>query len=225
VSISDNLAEVRRRVAAAAERGGRPASEVIVVAVSKTWPPSVVLEALESGVEVLGENRAQELRDKAAAVGRGARWHFIGHLQTNKVRHVVGVAEVIHSVDRPATAEAIARRAAAAGATQDVLIEVNVAGDPDKHGVEPREAGALACRVAALDGIRVRGLMTMAPWPERAEESRPHYRRLAELGAEVAREVPGATELSMGMSRDFEVALEEGATIVRIGEAIFGPRR
>jgi PLP dependent protein len=224
VSIAGNLAEVRARVARAAGRAGRSPEDVTVVAVSKTWPASLVRVALDAGVDALGENRAQELRDKAAALGPGPRWHFIGPLQSNKVRLVVGVAELVHSVDRMSLADAIARRAVAAGAVQDVLVEVNVAGDPDKHGADPAAAADLCAEIAALEGVRVRGLMTMPPWPERPEDSRPHYRALRELGEAAARAVPGATELSMGMTRDFEVAVEEGATIVRIGEAIFGPR-
>jgi pyridoxal phosphate enzyme (YggS family) len=224
VTLASNLARVQERIAAAAARVGRSPAEVVCVAVSKTWPAEVVADALQAGVEVLGENRAQELRDKAAALGGRARWHFVGHLQTNKVRHVVGVAELVHSVDRLEVAEAISRRATRLGIHQDVLIEVNVAGDPDKHGVDPGEAAALAAKVGALDGLRVRGLMTMPPWPEVAEDSRPYYRELAALGPALAEVAPGSSELSMGMTRDFEVAIEEGATLVRIGEAIFGAR-
>jgi pyridoxal phosphate enzyme (YggS family) len=223
-SIAGNLEAVRRRVAAAAERAGRRPSEVVVVAVSKTFPAALLREALEAGVEALGENRAQELREKAPLVGERARWHFVGRLQTNKVRHVVGVAELIPSVDRLGLAEAISRRARSLGITQDVLVEVNVAGDPDKGGARPADAAALAAAVAGLEGVRLRGLMTMPPWPEDPEDSRPLYRALAELGAAVGEAVPGASELSMGMTRDFEVAVEEGATLVRIGEAIFGAR-
>jgi pyridoxal phosphate enzyme (YggS family) len=224
-SIARNLGAVRRRVAAAAERAGRSPSDVVVVAVSKTFPAALLREAIEAGVDALGENRAQELREKALVVGERARWHFVGRLQTNKVRHVVGVAELIHSVDRLGLAEAISRRACSLRITQDVLLEVNVAGDPDKGGARPADAAALAAAVAGLEGVRLRGLMTMPPWPEDPEDSRPLYRALAELGAAVGEAVPGASELSMGMTRDFEVAVEEGATLVRIGEAIFGLRR
>jgi pyridoxal phosphate enzyme (YggS family) len=222
VTSSANLARVRERIAAAAERAGRSPDAVLLVAVSKTWPEETLREALGAGVEVFGENRAQELAAKARALEKGARWHFIGHLQTNKVRHVVGVAELVHSVDRLAVAEAIAARAMSLGIVEDVLIEVNVAGDPTKHGVAPADALRLVDAVAALEGVRARGFMTMPPWPERPEDSRPHYRALAQLGREVG--ASSGWELSMGMSRDFEVAIEEGATIVRVGEAIFGRR-
>jgi pyridoxal phosphate enzyme (YggS family) len=224
VSVAARVAGVRARIADAATRAGRRAEDVRLVAVSKTFPPAAILDAIGAGVTDLGENRAQELSSKAAAIGERARWHFVGHLQTNKVRTVVGVAALIHSVDRLEVAEAIARRARSAGTTQDVLVEVNVSGEASKHGVDPEGALALARAVAALEGLRVRGLMTMPPYPEVAEASRPYYRELARLGAELAPHLRAAEELSMGMTRDFEVAIEEGATIVRVGEAIFGAR-
>jgi PLP dependent protein len=224
VSLADNLGRVRGSLRDAARRAGRNPEEVTLVAVTKTWPPDVVAEAIEAGATDLGENRAQEFREKASLLGDRARWHFIGPLQTNKVRHVVGSCELIHSVDRPGLAEAIARRATAMDREQDVLIEVNVAGDPSKHGVEPARAVALALEVEALEGLRVRGLMTMPPYPESPDESRPHYKDLAALSEQLRARLPEAGVLSMGMSRDFEVAVEEGATMVRIGTAIFGAR-
>jgi hypothetical protein len=224
MTVAENLAGVRRAIEAAARRADRAPGDVTLVAVTKTWPADVALEAIDAGATDLGENRAQEFRDKVMLLGDKARWHFIGHLQTNKVRHIVGSCALIHSVDRPGLAESIARRAAAAGAEQDVLIEVNVAGDPNKHGVEPARAVALALEVQALEGVRVRGLMTMPPYAEDPELSRPHFKDLAALSAQLVAELPGAGALSMGMSHDFEVAIEVGATIVRVGTAIFGPR-
>jgi pyridoxal phosphate enzyme (YggS family) len=266
MTTSANVARARERIAAAAERAGRSPDDVLLVAVSKTFGEEALRDALRAGVEVLGENRAQELAAKARVLGDGARWHFIGHLQTNKVRNVVGVAELVHSVDRLAVAETISARATSLGIVQDVLVEVNVAEDPSKHGVAPADAGGLLAAVAALEGVRVRGFMTMPPWTERPEDSRPHYRALAQLAAgrpwpdrrahegrpwpdrraheggprpdrrtdegrprpdrEAGADVGASSrwELSMGMSRDFEVAIEEGATIVRVGEAIFGRR-
>ncbi|MGH2700966.1 MAG: YggS family pyridoxal phosphate-dependent enzyme, partial [Actinomycetota bacterium] len=218
------LEAVRSSIEAAALRSGRGPSAVTLVAVSKTWPADVALEAIRAGVTDLGENRAQEFKEKVALLEGKARWHFIGHLQTNKVRQVVGACELIHSVDRRALAEAIDRRASTRGLVQDVLIEVNVAGDPNKHGIEPGKTVALAAEVDALAGLRVRGLMTMPPYPEDPEESRPYYKELAALSEQLLEELPQAAELSMGMSRDFEIAVEEGATLVRIGTAIFGPR-
>ena len=215
---------VLARVAAAAERAGRDPKEVTVVAVSKTFPADAIVRAAESGIDDVGESRAQELKEKYTVVGDRVTWHFVGHLQTNKVRHVVGVASLIHSVDRFGVAEAIARRAATLGKAQRVLIEVNIARDPAKHGADPAQAIALACEVAALDGIEVKGLMAMAPFTEDPASAREPFTELRELGGRLAGELPGATELSMGMTRDFEVAVEEGATLVRVGEAIFGPR-
>ncbi len=195
------------------------------MAVSKSFSADAVLACVEAGATDLGENRAQELKEKAIAIPSEVRWHFIGHLQTNKARHVVGVATLVHSVDRYALAEEVARRARSQGMMQEVLIEVNVSGEPTKHGIEPARAVALAEEVSELDGVRVRGLMTMAPFTDDPERSRPYFADLRQLGERLREALPDATELSMGMTRDFEVAVEEGATLVRIGEAIFGPRR
>ena len=224
MTVVERLKVVRASIENAARRSGRSPSDVTLVAVSKTWPADVALEAISAGVTDLGENRAQEFKEKASLLEGKARWHFIGHLQTNKVRQVVGACELIHSVDRLALAEAIDRRASARGLVQDVLIEVNVADDPSKHGIEPARAIALAEEVDAMAGVKVRGLMTMPPYPDEPEESRPYYKELAALSKQLLVELPEAAELSMGMTRDFEVAVEEGATVVRIGTAIFGPR-
>ncbi|HEV2757067.1 MAG TPA: YggS family pyridoxal phosphate-dependent enzyme [Actinomycetota bacterium] len=225
MTLADRYESVRARVAAAARRAGRDPGDVTLVAVSKTWPADVLAEAAEGGVALFGENRAQELKEKHAVLGSRVRWHFVGPLQSNKVRAVVGVAELVHSVDRYGLAEAIARRARSLGLVQDVLVEVNVGGEATKHGVEPAGAVRLAEEVAALDGVAVRGLMAIPPRAEDPEASRPYFRDLAALRDLVAASVVGAQELSMGMSGDFEQAIEEGATIVRVGEAIFGPRR
>lgn len=220
MTVGERYERVLERAAAAAERVGREPSEITVVAIAKTFGVAAVLDALEAGVTDVGENRAQEFRDKHAVVGDRARWHFVGHLQTNKVRQVVGAVVLIHSVDRFGLAEAISRRAERLGVVQDVLIEVNVAGEASKHGVEPARTPALAEEISGLAGIAVRGLMTMPPLAPTPEESRRHFKELSALAAHVG----DAPELSMGMSGDFEVAIEEGATIVRVGEAIFGPR-
>jgi pyridoxal phosphate enzyme (YggS family) len=224
-SLAHALDRVRERVASAAGRAGRSADEVTLVAVSKTFPVNVLKMAIDAGASDLGENRAQELKEKVAALGDAARWHFVGHLQTNKVRVVVGAAALIHSVDRQELAEAISRRAVAMEVVQDVLIEVNLSGEATKHGTKPADALGVARAAQELDGIRVCGLMTMAPFSDDPETSRLLFRELARLRAEIAEAVPSATGLSMGMSRDFEIGIEEGATIVRVGEAIFGARR
>ena len=224
-SLEDRLNSVRARVAGAAERGGRSSEDVTLVAVTKTHPIDVVLEAATAGALDLGENRAQELRDKAlVAGGHEIRWHFIGQLQSNKVRLVVGTAVLLHSVDTFGLAEAIGRRALHLGRLQDVLIQVDLAAEAGKAGVEPARAVALAKEVAGIEGVAVKGLMTIPPIPEAPEDSRPYFRQLVELSTVLRDTLPEAVELSMGMTRDFEVAIEEGATIVRVGEAIFGPR-
>jgi pyridoxal phosphate enzyme (YggS family) len=223
MTIEERFADVRDRVSAAAGRSGREVSDVTIVAVTKTWPADVAAAALRAGVTDLGENRAQELAQKRAIVDENARWHFVGHLQTNKVRRVAGVT-LIHSVDRFGLGEAIARRAVEMDIVQEVLLEVNVSGEASKHGVAPERMAALAEQLLGLDGLRVRGLMTVPPLPEQPESSRPYFAQLMTLRDELQRTAPGAMELSMGMTRDFEVGVEEGATIVRVGEAIFGPR-
>jgi hypothetical protein len=224
MTVAERLKAVRTSIEDAARRSARSPSAVTLVAVSKTWPADVALEAISAGVTDLGENRAQEFKEKVALLEGRARWHFIGPLQTNKVRQVVGACDLIHSVDRLALAEAIDRRASRLGLVQDVLIEVNVALDPSKHGIELARAIALAEEADAMAGVRVRGLMTMPPYPDDPEESRPYYKELAALSRRLLAELPEAAELSMGMTRDFEIAVEEGATLVRIGTAIFGPR-
>lgn len=222
--MAERIQEIRTRIAAAARRAGRDGREVTLVAVSKTFPSHLIAEALDAGVTDLGENRAQELKEKAAVLGPRPRWHYVGYLQTNKVRQVVGTAVLIHAVDRLGLAESIARRAEAMGIEQDVLIEVNVSGEASKQGVEPPRAVSLALQIGELRGVRVRGMMTMPPFPEKPEDSRPYYEQLSGLGATLKGELSDADQLSMGMTRDFEVAVEEGATLVRVGEAIFGPR-
>lgn len=224
MTIAQRWAEVLGRVERAAERARRDPSEITVIAVSKTFPADAIAEVLEAGATDVGENRAQELRDKISVLGDRARWHFVGHLQTNKVRTLAGRVALVHSVDRFGLGEAIARRAAAIGSSQDVLIEVNLGGESAKAGVEPPRVAALAAEVDALEGISVRGLMAIPPAEEDPERTRGHFKELAALRDDIVRNVPSATGLSMGMTRDFEVAIEEGATWIRVGEAIFGPR-
>ena len=222
--IATRVRAVNERIAAAAARVGRSPEDVTLVAVAKTWPASHVVAAARAGVIHFGENRAQELTSKAELVDSPVTWHFVGTLQSNKVRHVIGLARLIHSVDELDLARVIARRAANAGLEQQVLIEVNLSGESTKSGASPDEAVDLAGAVDELDGVSVRGLMTIPAFPDDPEDARPAYRQLAALGAELQERLLAATHLSMGMTRDFEVAIEEGATIVRVGEAIFGPR-
>lgn len=224
MTLDERVAAVRSEIAGACERAGRDASSVTLVAVAKTFPVDRVVAAIDAGVADIGENRAQELREKAAVVGDRAVWHFIGPLQTNKVRNVVGVAALIHSVERYGLGEAIARRARSIGVVQDVLVEVNVGGESSKAGVEPQRAVALARELSDLEGLRVKGLMAIPPQVGDAEDARAYFRDLSGLGAQLSQEIEGADQLSMGMSGDYGIAIEEGATVVRVGRAIFGPR-
>ncbi len=217
--VAARLRELRDRIAAAAARAGRDPGDVTLVAVGKAHPPELLAAAYEAGHRVFGENRAQELAAKAAALPADVEWHFIGPLQRNKVRLVRPVVALLESMDRPALAEAWAK----GGGAPPVLVEVNVAGETQKAGVAPAGAGGLVDRLSEL-GVEVRGLMAIPPLAPDPEASRPHFRALAELAARLRTGRPGLVELSMGMTDDYEVAVEEGATIVRVGRAIFGPR-
>jgi pyridoxal phosphate enzyme (YggS family) len=216
---------VRHRIAEACRRAGREPDSVTLVAVAKTFPADRVRELLACGQTVFGESRVQEALGKIPLVGEGARWHLVGHLQRNKARHAVGAFELIHSVDGEPLARELDRRAAAAGIRQSILLQVNLAEEPTKHGVHETEAEALLEVVSGLDHLDLRGLMTIPPWADSAEESRPWLARLRELRDRLReRSRHGLPELSMGMTDDFEVAVEEGATLVRIGTALFGER-
>ncbi len=223
---------VVERVEAAAQRSGRDPQDVTIVAVTKTHPPEVILPAVQAGATDLGENYVQELiakRDRLEELGAGhVRWHFIGHLQRNKVKYLAPFCFLIHSVDRERLAAEIEKRAAAIGRQQPVLIEVNISGEQTKFGIAPENVIELARYVLKLEHVQLCGLMTMAPYSDDPETSRPIYRALRELRDRLVEEgIPpeNMRHLSMGMTQDFEVAVEEGATIVRIGTAIFGPRR
>jgi pyridoxal phosphate enzyme (YggS family) len=217
--IAANVAAVRERIAAAARRAGRDPESVRLIAVTKTHPAEVCAAVVAAGVADLGENRVQEGVAKAAALAEGeARptWHLIGHLQTNKVKAALETFSLIQSVDSEALAAAISRRAAS---PVDVLLEVNVAAEPSKFGFSPAATAAAHARIAALPHLRVRGLMTVAPQTDDPETVRPVFQALRVLAEQL-----GLPDLSMGMTDDFEVAVEEGATLVRIGRALFGPR-
>ena len=224
--IRANLAAVQERIAAAARRAGRREDAVLLVAVSKTVDAEHVRAAIAAGVPALGENRVQEAREKIAVLGRPRPWHLIGHLQTNKVKDALESFDIIHSVDRVPLAEALSRRAAEAGRRMDVLVQVNVGEEPQKGGLRADELRAALETMAGLSGLRLRGLMTIPPLPREPEDSRPYYKEMRKLLEDARRwgHEPDLAELSMGMSGDFEVGVEEGATIVRVGTAIFGSR-
>jgi PLP dependent protein len=217
--IRAGLMRVRERIAAAAERAGRRADDVLLIAVSKTVEAERIREAIDAGVAALGENRVQEAKTKVRALGHPVPWHLIGHLQTNKVKDALALFDVIHSIDRLEVAHEIERRAARADRPIDVLLEVNVANESSKSGFVPDAVGGALDAIGGLAHLKVRGLMAIPPIVERAEDSRPAFKALSALAQRY-----GLGELSMGMSGDFEVAVEEGATMVRVGTAIFGPR-
>jgi PLP dependent protein len=218
-SLRANLDQVRRRIAAATQRAGRRTDEVMLVAVSKTVAPGRIDEALALGISTFGESKVQEAKAKIPLVSSRARWHFIGHLQTNKARDAVELFELIHSVDSVKLAAELNKCAEHAGKRLAVLLEINVSGEASKFGIKPEDLNGMLGQIAALPRLEVQGLMTLAPFAEDVEKARPYFRRLREL-----RNAVGLRELSMGMSNDFEVAIEEGATMVRIGTAIFGER-
>ena len=225
--IVSNVMGIRQRMAAAAERCGRNHEDINLMAVSKTIPPERVHEAIKAGITWFGENYVQEARDKIALIKEKVQWHMIGHLQTNKAKYVVNLFDYIHSIDRLDLAREIDRRAGLFGRKINILMEVNISGEPSKSGIEASEAIELIKNVSALENLNVQGLMTMAPYSDNPENSRPHFAALRNLQQKIIQEgIAGIqmNELSMGMTDDFEIAIEEGATIVRVGTYIFGPR-
>jgi pyridoxal phosphate enzyme (YggS family) len=224
-SLLENLESVREKIASAAERSGRDPSEVGLVAVSKTRPAETIREASEAGQLIFGENRVQEALAKIPLLSGKLRWHLIGHLQSNKVRKALPHFELIHGVDSPDLARDIDRIAAEEGLFPRILLEVNVSGEGSKHGFDPGALERHLEELLALPRLQIEGLMTMAPLAPDAEASRPHFRALRELRDRLSLSagIPFPS-LSMGMSGDFEVGVEEGATLVRIGSAIFGGR-
>jgi PLP dependent protein len=217
----ENLARVREAVGAAAARAGRGSDDVTIVAAGKTVPVDRLRIAAAAGVSEFGENYVKELREKVAALG-GVRWHYIGAVQSSTAHHVADAANVVQTLSGEHAARRLARRAAAARREVEALIEVDLIGG--RTGVSPEELPAFADVVASLEGLRLVGLMTLPPMPERAEDARPWFVRLRGLGEGLRRTHPDMLELSMGMSLDYEVAVEEGATMVRIGSALFGER-
>lgn len=228
MATADNLKTVMGRIASAAKRAARDPSSVRLVVVTKTVDVESIRHAVAAGATVLGENRVQEAREKIEKLGSLARWHLIGHLQTNKAKYAVKLFELIHSVDNLELAKELDKQAAKTGKVQSVLIEVNIAGEAAKAGVALRDVATLVQEAAKLKNISVRGLMTIPPYSEDPEDSRPFFRKLRELAETIKKEnIPAVSmdELSMGMSGDFEVAVEEGATLVRVGTAVFGERK
>ena len=227
MSVKERFLALKERVERACLRAGRSPDEVAILGASKLQPPEKIREAFAAGLRLIGENYVQEAqRKKEVLADLPLTWHLIGPLQTNKARHAVKIFDLIETVDREAIARELAKRAARLGRKLPVLIEVNVGGEETKAGVAPEELPALAELVLSLENLELCGLMTIPPYREDPEEVRPFFRRLYQLFEELKGRFPEAPlrDLSMGMSHDFEVAIEEGATIVRVGTALFGPR-
>ncbi len=223
--IKENLLKVMERIEEAARRSGRNPGEIRLVAVSKTVEPARIREAIDAGASILGENYVQEAQKKIEELGRTVVWHFIGHLQSNKARHAIRLFDMIHSLDNIPLAEELNRRAEQADRVINVLIEVNLSGEGTKFGTDEGKVSNLAERILQLKHLSLGGLMTMPPYFDSPEMSRPYYVKLRELKERLAKGGVPMKELSMGMSNDLEIAIEEGATYVRVGTAIFGSRK
>ena len=225
--IENNLKEVSDRIGAACKRAGRSREDVTLVAVSKTKPVSMLMEAYAAGVRDFGENRVQEILEKAPLMPDDIRWHMIGHLQTNKVRQVIDRVVLIHSVDSVALARQIEKEAAKRDLVVHILLEVNVAGEESKFGFSVDEAEEAAVQIAKFAHVRIDGLMTIAPFVENSEENRDVFQKLFQLSVDIKRKNIDNVKmdvLSMGMTGDFETAVEEGASVIRVGAGIFGTR-
>lgn len=225
--IRENIEAVERNIKDSCERAGRPAEDVTLIAVSKTKPLELLREAYEAGARDFGENKVQDLLDRIGQMPSDTRWHMIGHLQRNKVKYIVGKVAMIHSVDSLRLAEEISREAQKQQTEVDILIEVNVAEEESKFGVRAGEAASLVEYIAKLPAVHVRGLMTIAPYVENAEENRQYFRKLKQLSVDIeSKNIDNVSMavLSMGMTGDYSVAVEEGATCVRVGTGIFGER-
>lgn len=225
--IQQNINQIQKRIEAAAQRSGRKKEDILLLAVSKTIDVERIKEAVACGLKELGENKVQEILEKYEPMGEEVKWHLIGHLQTNKVKYIIDKVKLIHSVESLKLAEEISKRAKKANKVMDILIEVNMAAEESKFGVAPEDTLSLIQKIALLDNICIRGLMTVAPFVENLEENRECFRRMKQLSVDInAEKIDNVYMdiLSMGMSNDFEVAIEEGATIVRVGTSIFGRR-
>jgi pyridoxal phosphate enzyme (YggS family) len=228
MSIQENIEHIRKRIEAACARSGRDADFVRLVAVSKTKPATMIDEAVATGQSLFGESYVQDFLGKVDDVRSAVEWHFIGALQSNKVKYLRGKVAMIHSVDRLSLAREIDKQWAKVERPVEILVQVNLGREESKSGADEEELAGLVRKIADLPFLRIRGLMTLPPYLDDPEEVRPYFRRLRELSEHIAAlNLPGVemAELSMGMSHDFEVAVEEGATLVRVGTAIFGERK
>ncbi len=228
MSITQNIAEIRSRMDAAAKRSGRDPADILLIAVTKLHEPDEMEEAIAAGITDIAENKVQEIQKKFDLIHSPVRWHLIGHLQTNKVKYTIDKVVMIHSVDSVHLALEIDKRAQAAGKTMDILLQVNAAHEESKFGLDPKDVKQVFCDILdQCPNVRIRGLMHIAPYADDPEEIRPYFREVKELYESLRQiEHPNADlkYLSMGMSHDFETAIEEGSNIVRVGTSIFGER-
>ena len=224
--ILENLRTIQQKIERSAERAGRSPSEVTVVLVTKNVPPERIREAFDAGSRDFGENRVQEFLTKKAALPSEIRWHFVGHLQTNKVKSLLGEMELLHSLDRLALAEEIEKQAEKRSLEVKALVQVNTSGEATKSGFAPEEVEAAFQKLCALPRIKLQGLMTIGPLTDQPEAIRASFRKLRALRNQLQEKFPSVqlSHLSMGMSGDYEIAVEEGATLLRIGTAVFGER-
>lgn len=225
--LKDNLQEVEARIAQACERSGRRRDEVLLIAVSKTKPVEMIDEIYQEGIRDFGENRPQEIKEKFPRMPVDVRWHMIGHLQTNKVKYVITRACMVHSIESFHLARAVSDAAVKNGLVMPVLVEVNMAKEASKFGIMPEETEDFIRQISTFPGIRVEGLMTIAPFTDNAEDNRVHFRNMKNLFIDIrAKNIDNVVmrNLSMGMTGDYEVAIEEGATMIRVGTGIFGER-
>ena len=225
--MKEKIKKIKQDIKIAAEKSGRKEEDITLIAVSKTYPVDAIEEAIKFGCHSFGENKVQELANKIEIINKGVNWHMIGHLQTNKVKYIAGKTALIHSVDSKKLATEIDKQSKKVGCISDVLIEVNVANEESKHGIMSIEVIPFIKEIMSLENIRIRGLMTVAPFVSDPEENRPIFRKLYELSVDIQKQKfdnVSSKILSMGMSNDYIVAIEEGATMVRIGTAIFGNR-
>lgn len=228
MGIAENIRIVRERISEAALRAGRDPAAVKLMGVTKTVDDERIMEAIGCGIDIIGENYVQEAKRKIEKMGRSIPWHLVGHLQTNKAKYAVKLFDMVHSVDRISLARELDRRAGLVQTKLNILIEVNVSGEESKSGAGPEHVLELVRETAGLQWLAIKGLMTMAPWFDEQESARPFFRKLREIGEAISAENLAGVEmkeLSMGMSGDYVVAVEEGATIVRIGTSIFGARQ
>lgn len=224
--ISKNLEAIKKKIEVAAIKSGRLPEDIKLLAVSKTIAPEIIQQAIDLGLTELGENKVQEIMNKYDLLPQ-AQWHLIGHLQTNKVKYIIDKVKLIHSVDSVKLAQEISKRAVQAGITMNVLVEINIGNEESKHGVPIEQAEALAVEISKLDNITVKGLMTVAPFVENPEENRKYFKQMKNLFIDIASKNYNnifMEYLSMGMTNDYEIAIEEGANIVRIGTGLFGKR-